>query len=193
MGDLGDCCECPHRQPQPIAANPAGLGTASPTATAQLVEGRHAQQRARSRPHDTCNSVPTKVGTYQSDCPLVAICSLVQRHRPAANIRNSSTFPTFLIGLRALTAHPRHATDNGWHGLAIPFDECVVYACLPASCIPCARRRLAIRPRLYGGRCVGALCPPAFHTCLRYCNHAPSATLAFARGWRPASCTRTPR
>ncbi len=61
----------------------------------------------------------------------------------------------------------------------------VVYACLPASppsLVP-GWRRQAFCPRVFGGRCVGASCPPAFgDTNHRYWNHAPSATLAVKRG-----------
>ncbi len=57
----------------------------------------------------------------------------------------------------------------------------VVYACQSAPPVS-GWRRLAIRLPIYGGRCVGALCPPVHR--LRYWNHASSATLC---GWRLCS------
>ena len=51
---------------------------------------------------------------------------------------------------------------TGGTGLQSRSDLKVVYACLPALSIPFAWRRQAFCPRIYGGRCVGGLGPPAF-------------------------------
>jgi hypothetical protein len=74
---------------------------------------------------------------------------------------NNFEFENYLIGAAALPCTSWIATDNGWHGLAIPLDYRVVYACLSASLSPCWAASAGNPSAPYGGRCVGALCPPA--------------------------------
>ncbi|WP_306669836.1 FAD-linked oxidase C-terminal domain-containing protein [Stenotrophomonas sp. SbOxS2] len=77
-------------------------------------------------------------------------------------ICNVLEIETFLIGMAALACTSWRATDNGWHGLAIPFGKGVFYACLSASLSPCWAASAGNRSVPFGGRCVGASCPPAF-------------------------------
>ena len=77
-------------------------------------------------------------------------------------ICNVFEIETFLIGIAAPACTSWRATDNGWHGLAIPFGNFVVYACLSASLFPCWAASAGNPSVPYGGRCMGVLYPPAF-------------------------------
>jgi len=85
--------------------------------------------------------------------------------RQPAVICKLSNFSHWLRSRRVqiMASHrQRVARDSGGAGLQSRSDLKVVYAFQLASLIHRGRRRLAIRLRVYGGRCVEGFGPPGF-------------------------------